>query len=66
MLIGNIDTRILTFGKPEQIRAEVRRCAELGRPCPGYFFAVGNHIPYNVPIPAIECYLEAIETMGRR
>lgn len=66
VLIGNIDTRILTFGKPEQIRAEVRRCAELGRPCPGYFFAVGNHIPYNVPIPAIECYLEAIETMGRR
>jgi uroporphyrinogen-III decarboxylase len=66
VIMGNIDTRILTFGTHDQIRQEVRRCAELGRGCPGYFFAVGNHIPYNVPIPAIECYLEAIREMGRR
>jgi len=40
--------------------------AGLGRECPGYFFAVGNHIPYNVPIASIECYLEAIDEMGKR
>jgi len=66
VIIGNIYTRILTFGTCDAIRAEVRRCAHLGRDCPGYFFAVGNHVPYNVPIPAIECYLEAIREMGRR
>jgi uroporphyrinogen-III decarboxylase len=66
VIIGNVDTRILTFGKPDAIRTEVKRCADLGRDCPGYFFAVGNHIPYNVPIPAIECYLEAIHDMGQR
>jgi len=66
VIMGNIDTRILTFGSHDQIRAEVKRCGDLGRGCPGYFFAVGNHIPYNVPIPAIECYLEAIREMGRR
>jgi len=66
VIIGNIDTRILTFGDHDKIRAEVKRCADLGRDCPGYFFAVGNHIPYNVPIPAVECYLEATEEMGKR
>ena len=66
VIIGNIDTRILQFGTPEEIRADVKRCADLGRACPGYFFAVGNHIPYTVPIPSVECYLEAIEEYGRR
>ena len=66
VIIGNIDSRILQFGSPEEIRAEVKRCADLGRDCPGYFFAVGNHIPYTVPIPSIECYLEAIQEYGKR
>jgi len=66
VIIGNIDSRILQFGSPEEIRAEVKRCADLGRDCPGYFFAVGNHIPYTVPIPSVECYLEAIEEYGKR
>ncbi len=66
VIVGNIDSRILQFGTPEDIRAEVRRCTEFGRNCPGYFYAVGNHIPYVVPIPSVECYLEAIDEMGRR
>ena len=66
VIIGNIDTRILTYGTPEDIRADVKRCAQLGLDCPGYFFAVGNHIPYNVPIASIECYLEAIDEFGKR
>lgn len=66
VIIGNIDSRILQYGRSEEIRAEVKRCADLGRDCPGYFFAVGNHIPYTVPIPSIECYLEAIGEYGKR
>ncbi|MCC6442755.1 MAG: hypothetical protein IT210_04765 [Armatimonadetes bacterium] len=66
VIIGNIDSRILQFKKPKEIRAEVKRCADLGRDCPGYFFAVGNHIPYVVPIPSIECYLEACQEFGKR
>jgi len=66
VIIGNMDSRILQYGSPKEIRAEVRRCADLGRSCPGYFFAVGNHIPYTVPIPSIECYLEACQEYGRR
>jgi uroporphyrinogen-III decarboxylase len=66
VIIGNVDSRILQYGSPDEIRAEVKRCADLGRGCPGYFFAVGNQIPYTVPIPSIECYLEAIEQYGKR
>jgi len=57
VIIGNADTRILTFGTKGAIRDEVKRCMELGRDCPGYFFAVGNHIPHNVPVEnALECF----------
>jgi len=66
VMVGNVDCRILTYGTPEQIEAEVRRCADIGRSCPGYFFAVGNHIPYNVPLEHVELYLELIRRYGRR
>lgn len=66
VIIGNIDTRVLTFGTKDQIRREVQRCVDLGRNCPGYFFAVGNHIPHNVPIENALYYLELIEEMGGR
>ncbi|HHV62165.1 MAG TPA: hypothetical protein GXX51_05950 [Firmicutes bacterium] len=66
VMVGNIDCRILTSGTKEEIRAEVKRCADIGRDCPGYFFAVGNHIPSNVPVENIEIYLEALDEFGRR
>ncbi len=65
-IIGNVDCRVLTFGSDDDIRAEVERCARLGRECPGYFFAVGNHIPYNVPVESVAVYAEAIRELGRR
>ena len=34
----------------ELIRAEVERCMSLGRNCPGFIMAVGNHIPPNTPV----------------
>ncbi len=66
VIIGNADSRILQFKGPAEIRAEVKRCADVGRGCPGYFFAVGNHLPYTVPIESIECYLDACDEFGRR
>jgi hypothetical protein len=48
--IGNADTRILLSGTKEGIRREVERCMAIGRDCPGFFLAVGNHIPANTPV----------------
>ena len=66
VIIGNVDCRVLMRGGRDEIWAEVQRCADLGRDCPGYFFAVGNHIPYNIPVENIEVYAEAIKQLGKR
>jgi hypothetical protein len=66
VIIGNIDTRILAFGTKEEVFKEVKRCADIGRSCPGYFFAVGNHIPHNVPVENALYYLELIKKLGQR
>jgi len=66
VIVGNADTRILTFGTTGDVVAEVKRCMDLGRDCPGYFFAVGNHIPPNVPIENADACIEAYLSMRKR
>ncbi len=66
VIIGNADCRILTFGTKEQVYDEVKRCMDLGRDCPGYFFAVGNHIPPNIPIENAEACMKAYWEMRKR
>ena len=58
VIVGNADTRILLNGTRDDIRAEVTRCMDLGRNCPGFFMAVGNHIPPNTPVDSALYYNE--------
>ena len=64
--VGNADTRILLTGTREEIEAEVRRCMEIGKRCPGFFMAVGNHIPANTPVENALWYNECYEKLSRR
>jgi uroporphyrinogen-III decarboxylase len=64
--IGNADTRILLSGTREEIRAEVQRCMDIGKKCPGFFMAVGNHIPANTPADKVLYYNEVYEELSRR
>lgn len=66
VIIGNADTRILLNGSRAQIRAEVERCINLGKNCPGYFLAVGNHIPSNTPVENCLYYQQVYEELSRR
>ena len=66
VFIGNADTRILLGGTRPQIRAEVERCIDIGRNCPGFFMAVGNHIPPNTPVDNAIYYNEVYEELSRR
>ncbi len=51
VIVGSkVDCRTLTFGTKEDIRREIDETLKLAKGCPGFFFAVGNHIPSNVPI----------------
>jgi len=66
VIVGNADTRILLGGTRAAIRAEVERCMTLGRACPGFFMAVGNHIPPNTPVDAALYYNDVYEELSRR
>jgi hypothetical protein len=66
VFIGNADTRILLSGDKAAIRAEVERCMAIGKPCPGYFLAVGNHIPANTPVDNVLYYQEVYRELSRR
>jgi hypothetical protein len=63
VLVGNADTGILLNGSRTQIRAEVERCLSLGRGCPGFFMAVGNHIPPNTPVENALYYNQVYEEL---
>ena len=66
VFIGNADTRILLMGGRDEIRAEVKRCMDIGKACPGFIMAVGNHIPANTPVESCLIYEEAYREMSRR
>lgn len=66
VIIGNADTRILLSGTKQQISDEVKRCMEIGKSCPGFFMAVGNHIPANTPVENALYYNECYEKMSIR
>ncbi|MBN2309923.1 MAG: hypothetical protein JXR94_13195 [Candidatus Hydrogenedentes bacterium] len=51
VIVGSdVDCRTLTFGDRPAIQAEIDSTLELAFDCPGFMFAVGNHIPSNVPV----------------
>ena len=64
--VGNADCRILTYGTKEEIRREVERCVTIGKECPGFFIAVGNHIPANVPVENALYYNQVFESLRER
>lgn len=66
VFVGNADTRILLSGTKAQIRAEVERCMAIGKGCPGFFMAVGNHIPANTPVENALYYNEVYEALSVR
>jgi hypothetical protein len=66
VIVGNADCRILMSGTRDDIRREVERCVRAGRDCPGYFLAVGNHIPNGIPLENVEAYFEISAELCRR
>ena len=65
-IIGNVDTRIIMRGSREDIENEVKRCMNLGKPCPGYMLAIGNHITPGHNVENYLYYNEVYEKLKRR
>jgi uroporphyrinogen-III decarboxylase len=66
VLAGDGDNRILSTGDREAVHAMVKNMAEWGKRYPGYFFCIGNHIPWNLPAEGVKAYYEAAEIYGKR
>lgn len=64
--VGNADTRILLTGSQDDIYNEVKRCLDIGRNCPGFIMAVGNHIPANTPTKNALWYDECYQNLAKR
>lgn len=62
VIIGSkVDCRTLTFGTKQDIKYEVLDTLKLAHDCPGFVFAVGNHIPSNVPVDNALFYFECLQ-----
>jgi len=58
VLVGSfVDCRDLTFGKWEVVRASIDKTVELAKKFKGIIFAVGNHLPPNIPSEMMERYI---------
>jgi uroporphyrinogen-III decarboxylase len=66
VFIGNADTRVLLTGTRDSIRQEVNRCMAIGKPYPGFFMAVGNHIPPNTPVENALYYNQVYMELSER
>ncbi|HPD14739.1 MAG TPA: uroporphyrinogen decarboxylase family protein [Planctomycetota bacterium] len=65
-LAGEGDNRVLYRNRPAEIEAMVRSMVETARMTGGYMMCIGNHIPWNVPPPAIKLYLDLSAELARR
>jgi uroporphyrinogen-III decarboxylase len=65
-IAGEGDNRILMRNNPDEIRTMVESMVETGRMSGGYMMCIGNHIPFNVPPPAVKLYLDFSAKLGHR
>ena len=62
VLVGScVDCRDMTFGTWDTVRASMDRAFELARRCKGVIFAVGNHLPANIPDEMLDRYIEYLQ-----
>ncbi len=64
LIAGNADIAKLTFGTPDDVRADVARCMEHGRRYRGYVIKVTGDLPHNIPLENIQAYFDACRELG--
>jgi hypothetical protein len=60
-----VDCRTLAMGTWEQVKAEMDATLALAKQCPGFLWAVGNHIPANVSDEMCDRYMNYLEMCDR-
>ena len=66
-IVGSkVDCRTMAFGTWEQVKAEIDATLPLARACPGFMWAVGNHIPANVSDEMCGRYMDYLRANWQR
>jgi len=61
-LVGSaVDCRTMTFGTWAQVQAEMDATFALTDRCAGLMWAVGNHLPSNIPLPIMRRYMAYLQ-----
>lgn len=67
VLVGScVDCRDLAFAPWERVRAAMDRTFALARRCKGMIWAVGNHMPANIPAAMMDRYIEYLQAHWER
>jgi len=66
VLVGNINTSILTVGTKEEITMEVARCIQAAGKYPGYVFCASGNLPQNIPLENLEHYFREVAQLRKR
>jgi len=64
VIIGGIDTRVLTFGDKKAIRSEVERVTHIFRNCSGYSYMASGSLPGNIPLENLLYYFDICKEYG--
>lgn len=59
IIFGGMDTNLLTFGTPEQIRGEVRHVSEQTKGVPGFSLGSPGGLHNNIPLDNLVAYFDA-------
>ena len=67
VIVGSkVDCRTLAFGTWAAVQAEIDATLALARTCPGFMWAVGNHIPANVSDEMCTRYMDYLRAHWAR
>ncbi|NCO37966.1 MAG: hypothetical protein COZ06_15145 [Armatimonadetes bacterium CG_4_10_14_3_um_filter_66_18] len=66
-LVGSdVDCRDMAFAPWDKVKATMDRTFELARKCKGVIFAVGNHLPANIPGEMMDLYIDYLQANWER
>lgn len=66
IVASKVDCRTMAFGTWEQVKAEMDATLVLAKQCPGFMWAVGNHIPANVSDEMCNRYIQYLKANWKR
>lgn len=66
LIASKVDARTLTFGDHAAIQAQIDATLPVAKACKGFMFAVGNHIPSNIPVDNALFYMDYLRRHWQR